>query len=76
MVTQEQRLSINQVKQVLGNPSRDIGEHQVGSHVIGPPQPLGERAEHVQRDLGPLPQPRHQRLVLKQSEHRVGDRAG
>jgi glyoxylase-like metal-dependent hydrolase (beta-lactamase superfamily II) len=67
---------VGQVKQVLGNPAGDIGEHQVRGHVVGPAQPLRQRPQHVQRDLGPLAQPAHQRLVLQRAEQRVGHRTG
>jgi len=66
---------VGKVQQVLGDPAGDVSEHEVGGHVVGPAQSLCERAEHVQRDLGPLAQPRHQCLVLEQREHRVGHRA-
>jgi hypothetical protein len=64
--------TVGQVQQVLGDPARDIGEDKVGHHVVRPAQPLGERPEHVQRDLRPIPEPRHQGLVLERGQHRVG----
>jgi glyoxylase-like metal-dependent hydrolase (beta-lactamase superfamily II) len=66
---------VGKVEQVLRDPAGDVSEHEVGGHVVGPAQSLCERAEHVQRDLRPLAQPRHECLVLEQREHRVGHRA-
>jgi hypothetical protein len=57
--------TFRQVKQVLGDPPWDVGEHQVRGDVGGTAPPLGERPEQVQRYLGTLAEQWHERLVLE-----------
>ena len=38
--------SLGQLQQLLGDPARDVGENQVGHHVVGPAEASGELAEH------------------------------
>jgi glyoxylase-like metal-dependent hydrolase (beta-lactamase superfamily II) len=67
---------VGQVEQVLRHASGNVGEDQVGHHVIGPPQPPGQRLQHVHGYLGPLEQPGAQRVVGERRDRRVGDGAG
>jgi glyoxylase-like metal-dependent hydrolase (beta-lactamase superfamily II) len=65
--------SVGQVEQVLGDPAGDVREHKVGGHIVGPAQPLSQRAQHVQRDLRPVAEPGDQRLLVERRERRVGN---
>jgi glyoxylase-like metal-dependent hydrolase (beta-lactamase superfamily II) len=67
---------VGQVEQVLRHPARDVGEDQVGHHVVGPPQPPGQRLQHVHGDFRALEQPRAQRVVAERRDGRLGDGAG
>ena len=66
---------VGQVEQVLRHAARDVGEDQVGQHVVGPPQPPGQRLQHVHGDFRALEQPRAQRVVGERRDRRVGDGA-
>ena len=44
-----------QLEQRLRDPARDVGEDQVGEHVVRPAQPAGEHPQQLLGDLGALP---------------------
>ena len=45
---------VGQVQQVLRHPAGNVGENEVGGHVVGPPQPAGQGPQHVHGDFGPF----------------------
>ena len=68
--------SFRQVEQRLCDPAGNVGEDQVGRYVVGAAQSLHQGAQHVQRDLRPLPQQGQQRIVRQHGQRRVGHRTG
>jgi hypothetical protein len=64
--------SVRQVEQGLGDPAGHVGEDQVRHDLVGPAEPLRERAEQVQGHLRPAGHPVAQGLMIQGGQPGVG----
>jgi hypothetical protein len=67
---------LRQLQQLLGNPAGDIGEDQVGNHIVGPAKSRSELTEQALSNLWSARQPGNQFIVLERPQLARGYRGG
>ncbi len=66
--------AVGEVEQRLGDTARDVGEDQVGDHVVGPAQAGGELGQQAVGHVGAAVEPAQQVVVRQGVERHVGHR--